>query len=131
MRLASLLWRLRRATTIETGLFEIQADHLSEFRQARRVLPARTGVVHRCSAATRRVLDEDRFNRLAVRVITRLYLRLLEAELGFAGRHWPENLRRPLQFLSPSAVLARVRECGDPKGNGTTSADIATALPHS
>ena len=25
LRLASLLWRLRRATTIETGLFEIQA----------------------------------------------------------------------------------------------------------
>jgi hypothetical protein len=28
LRLASLLWRLRRATTMETGLFEIQADHL-------------------------------------------------------------------------------------------------------
>jgi hypothetical protein len=26
LRLASLLWRLRRATTIETGLFEVQAD---------------------------------------------------------------------------------------------------------
>jgi hypothetical protein len=35
LRLASLLWRLRRATTMETGLFEIQADQLSEFRQAR------------------------------------------------------------------------------------------------
>ena len=32
-RLASLLWRLRRATTMETGLFEIQADYLREFRQ--------------------------------------------------------------------------------------------------
>ena len=31
LRLASLLWRLRRATTMETGLFEIQADQLSEF----------------------------------------------------------------------------------------------------
>jgi hypothetical protein len=29
LRLASLLWRLRRATIIETGLFEIQADHLT------------------------------------------------------------------------------------------------------
>src|SRR5262249_1660248 len=28
LRLASILWRLRRATTIETGLFEIQAQHL-------------------------------------------------------------------------------------------------------
>jgi hypothetical protein len=26
LRLASLLWRLRRATTMETALFEIQAD---------------------------------------------------------------------------------------------------------
>ena len=33
LRLASLLWRLRRATAIETGLFKIQAEHLLEFRQ--------------------------------------------------------------------------------------------------
>jgi hypothetical protein len=30
LRLASLLWRLRRATTMETGLFEIQAQQLLE-----------------------------------------------------------------------------------------------------
>src|SRR3954471_7607007 len=35
LRLASLLWRLRRATRMETGLFEIQAQHLYEFRQTR------------------------------------------------------------------------------------------------
>jgi hypothetical protein len=35
LRLASLLWRLRRATMIETGLFEIQAKHLAAFRQTR------------------------------------------------------------------------------------------------
>src|SRR5471032_1210142 len=39
LRLASLLWRLRRATTMETGLFEIQADHLHEFRQRRQTQP--------------------------------------------------------------------------------------------
>src|SRR3954454_1662921 len=33
LRLASVLWRLRRATTMETGLFEIQAEHLREFMQ--------------------------------------------------------------------------------------------------
>ena len=33
LRLASLLWRLRRATTMETGLFEIPADYLREFMQ--------------------------------------------------------------------------------------------------
>ena len=46
LRLASVLWRLRRATTMETGLFEIQADYLSGFRQARQVNPASREVVH-------------------------------------------------------------------------------------
>ena len=41
LRLASLLWRLRRATTMETGLFEIQADYLREFRQGRQTQRAR------------------------------------------------------------------------------------------
>src|SRR5438132_10294994 len=40
LRLASLLWRLRRATTMETGLFEIQADHLRELPQARQGPPS-------------------------------------------------------------------------------------------
>src|SRR5437868_5775394 len=35
LRLASLLWRIRRVTTIETGLFEIQAGHLLDFRTKR------------------------------------------------------------------------------------------------
>src|SRR6476619_908233 len=35
LRLASLLWRLRRATTMETGLFHIQAEQLPEFRKDR------------------------------------------------------------------------------------------------
>jgi len=33
LRLASLLWRLRRATAIESGLFKFQAKHLLQFRQ--------------------------------------------------------------------------------------------------
>jgi hypothetical protein len=36
LRLASLLWRLRRATAIESGLFKIQVRHLLQFRQRRR-----------------------------------------------------------------------------------------------
>src|ERR1700752_4898257 len=35
LRLASLLWRLRRATAIESGLFRIQAKHLLQFRRRR------------------------------------------------------------------------------------------------
>ena len=33
LRLASLLWRLRRATAIESGLFKIQAKQLLQFRR--------------------------------------------------------------------------------------------------
>jgi hypothetical protein len=46
LRLASLLWRLRRATTMETGLFEIQAGHLRHYRQSRRLLPDSPDVIH-------------------------------------------------------------------------------------
>src|SRR4051794_22401100 len=39
LRLASLLWRIRRATTMETGLFEIQARHVLGFRNTRAKRP--------------------------------------------------------------------------------------------
>ena len=45
LRLASLLWRLRRATTMETGLFKIQTDHLNGLRKARRARPLSQDVV--------------------------------------------------------------------------------------
>ena len=37
LRLASVLWRLRRATAIESGLFRIQAQHLLQVRQTQTV----------------------------------------------------------------------------------------------
>ncbi len=46
LRLASLLWRLRRATTMETGLFEIQAEHLRDYRQNRQLLSDSRDVIH-------------------------------------------------------------------------------------
>src|SRR5947207_13815264 len=46
LRLASLLWRLRRATTMETGLFEIQAEHLREFRQANQARPESREIIY-------------------------------------------------------------------------------------
>jgi hypothetical protein len=46
LRLTSLLWRLRRATIMETGLFDIQADHLRTFQQARQVHPESRNIVH-------------------------------------------------------------------------------------
>ncbi len=46
LRLASLLWRLRRATTMETGLFDIQADNLREFRQRRQTQPKSQEIIY-------------------------------------------------------------------------------------
>ena len=46
LRLASLLWRLRRATTMETGLFEIHANYLREFRQARQTEPKSSETIY-------------------------------------------------------------------------------------
>jgi hypothetical protein len=46
LRLAGLLWRLRRATTIETGLFEIQAGHLSGLAQYQYVDATSRQIVH-------------------------------------------------------------------------------------
>jgi hypothetical protein len=45
LRLASLLWRLRRATTIESGLFKIQAKQLLQFRQRRQAYQDRQKII--------------------------------------------------------------------------------------
>jgi hypothetical protein len=58
LRLASLLWRLRRATTMETGLFEMQADQLREFRQSRPIDPASRKTVYAMFARAD-VIDAD------------------------------------------------------------------------
>jgi hypothetical protein len=55
LRLASLLWRLRRATTMETGLFEMQADQLREFKQARQVHPDSRKIVYAMFARANQV----------------------------------------------------------------------------
>jgi hypothetical protein len=46
LRLASLLWRLRRATSMETGLFEIQAEHLHGYRHTRQLPASSRDVIH-------------------------------------------------------------------------------------
>jgi hypothetical protein len=45
LRLTSLLWRLRRTTTIETGLFEIEAENLTEASGTHQISPTSRGVV--------------------------------------------------------------------------------------
>jgi hypothetical protein len=46
LRLASIMWRLRRATKMETGMFEIQAAHLRNYRENRPRISASRDVGH-------------------------------------------------------------------------------------
>jgi hypothetical protein len=62
LRLASLLWRLRRATAIESGLFKIQARHLLQFRQRRQSHEKRQEIidtVYRNALATEEDVQQD------------------------------------------------------------------------
>jgi hypothetical protein len=62
LRLASLLWRLRRATAIESGLFKIQAKHLLQFRQRRqahREPPKIIDSTYRNALATEEVMQQN------------------------------------------------------------------------
>ena len=45
LRLASLLWRLRRASAIESGLFKIQAKQLLQFRRRRQAHQDRQEII--------------------------------------------------------------------------------------
>jgi hypothetical protein len=71
LRLASLLWRLRRATTMETGLFEIQAEHLRNYRQNSQLLPNPhdiQAVLQRADSASTHVASDNAVsNRETVR----------------------------------------------------------------
>jgi hypothetical protein len=83
LRLASLLWRLRRATTIETGLFEIEAEHLSEAGRSDQISPASREVVRALFGPRASASSPDSLPACSARVsvdpasqLTRCYLRL-------------------------------------------------------
>jgi len=62
LRLASLLWRLRRATAIESGLFKIQAKHLLQFRQRRQAHQENQKIIdsmYRYAVATENPIQQD------------------------------------------------------------------------
>jgi hypothetical protein len=67
LRLASILWRLRRATTMETGLFEIQAYRLQNHRENRQMLTDSRDVIHtlfkRAECDSKMKTDETVFAR--------------------------------------------------------------------
>jgi hypothetical protein len=61
-RLASLLWRPRRATAIENGLFKIQARPLLQFRERRQAHQKRQEIidgVYRNALATEEDMQHD------------------------------------------------------------------------
>jgi hypothetical protein len=79
VRLASLLWRLRRATAIETGLFAMQADPLASFRQSLKFsvhpespagLPTERDAASGNGSAEHEPLTKDRFNVSADHFVT-------------------------------------------------------------
>ena len=60
LRPASLLWRLRRASAIEAGLFEDQARQLPQFRQSRRAHQARQSILDSLRRSAIAARDEAR-----------------------------------------------------------------------
>ena len=64
LRLASLLWRLRRATAIETGLFKIQARHLLRMQRRRQAYQERQKIIDDiCRDSLTTPQTEDEFRR--------------------------------------------------------------------
>ena len=65
LRLASLLWRLRRATAIESGLFKIQAKRLLQFRRRQEAHQKRQNIIttmYRDATESDMRRDEDEFS---------------------------------------------------------------------
>jgi hypothetical protein len=61
LRLASVLWRLRRATAIETGLFNLRASQLLQFRSGEQNCRERQfGRIHRNAFAIEDDIHQDR-----------------------------------------------------------------------
>ena len=82
LRLASLLWRLRRATTIETGLFEM-AEYLGETGQSNQVSSASREVARALFGPHQSVYASDRSDTSYSAVdpaagLTRCFLRLAD-----------------------------------------------------
>ena len=86
LRLASVLWRLRRAVRIETGLFEIQTEHLRDRHQSRQLLLGSQEVIHalfRRGPAGETALSQNIRN--ANSVVPEVGIRAIARNLEFAG----------------------------------------------
>ena len=111
LRLASLLWRLRRATTMETGLFEIQADYLREFRQGRQINPASREVVH----ALFRRRDTVSFEPTSHGITNGTETVAMRAELSEPAVKYQRSPGRVLSTYSPIYPISRSIASADMK----------------
>jgi hypothetical protein len=84
VRLASLLWRLRRATSIETGLLEIQGEIQRSRKNVPETISSEPSVVHRLFDDGRITNFSEAHSEISIpntsRDMTRCFLRL--ANLG-------------------------------------------------
>jgi hypothetical protein len=134
LRLASLLWRLRRATAIESGLFKIQAQQLLQFRQPRQARDDRQRTIeslyHNALTPADETPLEDHANNDADGSpslaaldrdpddLTRSFVRLsnlptypLDRLSRYEGRLWRQasQILFVLQFLDRRPAWARMR----------------------
>ena len=124
LRLASVLWRLRRATSIETGLFEIQAESLHDSASTRTPIKPpidlyRLLALRDSSAQRRRVADfrppDDATNRSsltdnfsgtsAARQVAQCYTRLANLDNALFERVGYYEARLWRQFANTLVVL--------------------------
>jgi hypothetical protein len=132
LRSASLLWRLRRATTIKTGLFEIQADHLSNFRKTHQISPASREIFYALFNANS---DRQAASRLAATAIEASPAATLTSARGQVGPdveltrcflrlcNLPDYALDRLSRYAPSqADSVCARQSGSPQTTGENAA---------
>jgi hypothetical protein len=105
LRLASLLWRLRRATAIESDLFKIQAKHLLQFRQRRQTHQGRPKIIestYRREEDSQRNDGEPSRSNLVNDDLTRSLVRL---------SNLPTYPLDRLSRMRPRFGIRRVRSC--------------------
>jgi hypothetical protein len=135
LRLASLLWRLRRATTIETGLFDIETEHLSEAGRSHQVSAASREVVRALFRRHKLVSSPDSLPGCGVKVepsvgpaaeLTRCYLGLANLPNFALDRLRDGN---PSANMSEALQLERLVDDRNPARGGPNAEGLLPHLP--
>jgi hypothetical protein len=112
LRLASLLWRLRRATAIETGLLQIQGDIIRDVRNAQEPHPRINGRVSEITAGCGNLEYAAQTSDSSSSEIARCFLRLANVDNGAferANRYETALWRQVGQVLLTLDFLRRTR----------------------